>query len=53
MIRLVGHAGGVGWDEAVLFALPVVVLAVLQVLARRKAARDAGEDGGDEGGGAG
>ena len=48
---LVGHAGGLGWDEVVLIALPVAILAVLQVLARRKAARDAGGGGtgGEEG----
>ena len=51
---LVAHAGGTGWDEVLVFALPVVVLVVLQVLGRRRA-RDAGAqqgaDGGDRPGG--
>jgi hypothetical protein len=39
-----------GWDEAVVFAIPVVILGVLQLLARRKA-REAGtqEESADEG----
>ena len=37
---LVAHAGGMGWDELLVFALPVVVLVVLQVVSRRRA-RDA------------
>lgn len=37
MIDIVAHAGGFGWDEALVFALPVVVLVVLQVLGRPKA----------------
>ena len=37
---LIAHGGGFSWDEALVFALPVVVLVVLQVLGRRK--RDAG-----------
>lgn len=46
---LVAHAGGFGWDEAVVFALPVIVLVVLQIVGRRKAARHAveGQDGAD------
>ena len=48
---LVAHAGGFGWDEALIFVVPVVILGVLQLLARRKAG-EAGEDG-DEGDGAG
>ena len=48
---LVAHAGGFGWDEALIFLVPVVILGVLQLLGRRKA-REAGEDG-DEGDGAG
>jgi hypothetical protein len=48
---LVAHTGGFGWDEALIFAIPVAILGVLQLLARRKARVD-GEDG-DEGGGAG
>ena len=51
----VAHAGGMGWDEALIFAVPVVILAVLQLLARRKAsdAVDGGGTGeiGDEGDG--
>ena len=46
---LVAHAGGMGWDEALIFAVPVVILAVLQLLARRKAGETA--DDGDEGDG--
>ena len=46
---LVAHAGGTGWDEVLVFALPVVVLVALQVLGRRRA-RDAGANGGGEGG---
>ncbi|MDQ3108141.1 MAG: hypothetical protein M3Q68_10105 [Actinomycetota bacterium] len=34
---MIAHVGGLGWDELVLIAIPVVVLAVLQVLGRRKA----------------
>ena len=45
---IVAHAGGMGWDEAMIFAVPVVILGVLQVLARRKAAQDPVDDG-DEG----
>lgn len=33
---LVAHAGGTGWDEVAVFALPVVILGVLQMLGRRK-----------------
>ena len=33
---LLAHAGGFGWDEILLIALPVAVLAVLQILAKRK-----------------
>ena len=50
-MAIVAHAGGMGWDEALIFAVPVIILAVLQVLARRKA-KDAVEDG-DEGDGGG
>jgi hypothetical protein len=46
---IVAHANGTGWDEVLVFALPVVVLVVLQVLGRRRA-RDAGADGADDGG---
>ena len=49
VIDVVAHAGGMGWDEALIFAVPVVILVVLQLLARRKA-RDAVDDG-DEGDG--
>ena len=41
---IVAHAGGMGWDEALIFAVPVIILAVLQVLARRKAAQEVGDD---------
>ena len=48
---MVAHAGGFGWDEALIFALPVAILGVLQVLARRKAAKEAGAEADDEGSG--
>ena len=51
MRLLVAHGGGFGWDEALIFVVPVVILGVLQLLARRKA-REAGDDG-DEGDAAG
>jgi hypothetical protein len=53
-MHLVAHSGGMGWDEAIIFVIPVVILGVLQLLARRKA-REAGtqEDSGDEGDAAG
>jgi hypothetical protein len=43
---LVAHAGGTGWDEIVVFLLPVVVLGVLQFVGRRKraAAEETGQD---------
>jgi hypothetical protein len=41
-VDVIAHSGGLGWDELVVFALPVVVLVVLQVLGRRK--RNAGQD---------
>lgn len=53
MTGLVAHSGGMGWDELLVFALPVVILVVLQVLGRRK--RDAdqnGQDGGEDEGAA-
>ena len=50
-MALVAHAGGMGWDEALIFALPVVILVVLQLLARRKARDEEAADGGDEGAG--
>ena len=48
-MRLIAHSGGIGWDEAVIFVLPVVVLVVLQVLGRRK--RDPGVDPPEDGDG--
>ena len=48
VVAVVAHAGGMGWDEALLFALPVVVLVVLQVIGRRRA-KDAGVDDGGRG----
>ena len=45
-MELLAHAGGMGWDEALIFAVPVVILGVLQLLARRKA-RETADDGGD------
>ena len=55
VLDVVAHAGGFGWDEALVFALPVVILVVLQVVGRRKAARDAvpTEQDGEEDEGAG
>ena len=48
MTALVAHAGGFSWDELLLFATPVLVLIVLQVLGRRR--RDSeGQDEGDDG----
>lgn len=41
-VTVVAHQGG--WDEAVFVALPMVVLAALLWLARRRAEREAGED---------
>lgn len=43
---VVAHAGGMGWDEALIFAVPVLILAALQVLARRKA-KDGADDADD------
>ena len=37
MTMLVAHAGGLGWDELVFLAIPVVVLALLGWQARKKA----------------
>lgn len=52
MSRLVAHTGGFGWDEALVFVLPVVVLIAARRAGRRKAAREQ-QDGdpaeGDEG----
>ena len=45
-VGLVAHSGGMGWDEAVIFAIPVIILGVLQLLARRKAAAQVDEDEG-------
>lgn len=39
---LVAHQGG--WDEAVLVALPLVVLVALLRMARRRALKEAAED---------
>ncbi|MDQ3353318.1 MAG: hypothetical protein M3507_02315 [Actinomycetota bacterium] len=39
---LVAHQGG--WDEAVFVAVPMVVLAGLLVLARRRAEREAADE---------
>jgi hypothetical protein len=48
---LVAHSGGLGWDELLLFASPVVVLVILQVVGRRKARQgDATEQDGPDGG---
>ena len=60
MSDVVAHAGGLGWDELLVFALPVVILVVLQVLGRRKAREAAANEqdvdvsgGDDEGAGTG
>lgn len=37
MTPVVAHAGGIGWDELLVFAAPVLILIVLQVLGRRRA----------------
>lgn len=37
MSGLVAHSGGLGWDELLLFASPVVILVILQVVGRGKA----------------
>lgn len=50
-MKAVAHAGGMGWDELLVFAAPVVILVALQVAGRRKA-RDGGDpeqDGPGEG----
>lgn len=47
MIELVAHTGGLGWDELLLFASPVVILVILQIVGRRKA-RDAAATEQDE-----
>jgi hypothetical protein len=42
---LVAHSGGLSWDELLLFASPVVILVVLQIIGRRRAqAHDPAED---------
>ena len=46
MIDVVAHSGGFSWDEGLLFALPVVILVILQIVGRRKAAREADADAG-------
>jgi ABC-type Fe3+-siderophore transport system permease subunit len=33
---LLAHAGGIGWDEALFMALPVVILLLLARQARKK-----------------
>ena len=50
MSALVAHAGGMGWDELLVFAAPVVILVALQVAGRRKKrdGADPSEDDGDE-----
>ncbi len=54
MSSLVAHSGGLGWDELLLFASPVVILVILQVVGRRKArgedATEQDEPDGGEGG---
>ena len=47
MSILVAHSGGLSWDELLLFASPVVVLVILQIVGRRKA-RDAAASEQDE-----
>jgi hypothetical protein len=46
MSPLVAHAGGTGWDEIVVFALPVVILLGLQFYGRRRKAQ--GDENGSE-----
>lgn len=51
---LVAHSGTLSWDEALFFLVPVVLLVVLQLVARGKAKSEveAGEKKDDESGGA-
>ncbi len=37
-MSVVAHAGGMGWDELLVFATPVVILVALQIAGRRKRA---------------
>lgn len=53
MSSLVAHSGGFSWDEFLLFASPVVVLVVLQVIGRRKARGDDATEQDDPDGGEG
>ena len=43
-MTLLAHAGGLGWDELVFLAVPVVVLALLGWQARKKADADGTAD---------
>ena len=45
---LVGHAGGMGWDELLIFATPVVILVALQIVGRRKKRDDTDPDQDEE-----
>lgn len=49
-MKLVAHAGGMGWDELLVFASPVVILIALQIASRRRA-REAGDPEQDDLGG--
>lgn len=46
-MRVVAHAGGMGWDELLVFAAPIVVMVVLRITGRRRAraAEDPDQDG--------
>ncbi len=51
LVHLVAHSAGMGWDELIVFAIPVVILVVLQFVGRRKRADLAvaeKDDGGHE-----
>lgn len=49
-MSVIAHAGGMGWDELLVFATPVIVLVALQVAGRRKrASGDPDEDGLEDG----
>ena len=42
---LLAHAGGLGWDEALFMALPVVILLLLARQARKKVDETDDDDG--------
>jgi hypothetical protein len=42
-VRVVAHAGGTGWDEIMVFVIPLVILVILQVVGRRRHRAAGGE----------